>query len=222
MANQKTKTDITESRAALSAAEDRQAEAAQAVANAERVATELRQRNAAGDTTVTGLDLLAADANIEVARGLAVAATRDADRARQQLGTLIAQKVAADVASRYTPAKVATEMERLRRTITDALGSMVVLIRERDAVSDEAGRTLAAAGIPTGEQIGRVSYRPVTNDSGRPIPGKYNVRVDGESISSRQGHAATHTTIERQADAMLSVALRANGMHLSQDRIRLR
>ena len=125
MTTQQTQPTVTKARAALVAAEKNHDEAVHAVTDAERAAAELRQRNTDGDATVTGLALLTADANVEAARGLEIAAGREVDRARQQLGELVAEKVATDVAARYTPAKVEAETARIRDTMTDALGSLV-------------------------------------------------------------------------------------------------
>jgi hypothetical protein len=208
-----TKPTLTQARKNSAAAESAHTEAIEAIHRAERHAEDLRQRNASGDGGVTGLDIASADAELELARDRAAYAGELAEEARTTEGHAIADKVADEVARKHTPANIDQEIERVRAVVTEALGDLVRLLRARDSASDDAGATLAAAGVPERTTVGRVRYAAVRSGfSGKALPGRYNVTIDGVRISNRDGFHSTSREAARLIQGIIAGALSTSGM----------
>lgn len=191
----------------------RHAEAVVTREEAERHAHELRERNESGDAEVTALDLLTASAEVKRLEGLELHAARQAEQAVARERVRLAQALAEGITEELSRPAVDGLGEDLTRSITDAVAKVFTTYAKRDQLCDEIGAALAAAGVSEGHTVGRLRYRAVRSDSGtRAIAGKFNVWLDGEPISRRQGVSDTRHTVHRLVELSMTDALRTNGL----------
>ncbi|MQA35964.1 hypothetical protein [Modestobacter roseus] len=174
--NNTTTTAYDAARTAREAAEQAHTDAVQAVEQARTQQAEVVQRNAAGDTTVTALDLLTADAEITRREGLAQSAAAEAEAARAAEAPLLAEHYADVLSERVLRAEVTAE-DAVLQSLTDALSLYVEQVRERETVMLEAARQASAVGIPNGSQEFRFGWRTTY---GTKLPDA--VFIDGEML----------------------------------------
>lgn len=171
-----TATAYDAARTAREAAERTHANAVQAVEQARTQQAEVIRRNAAGDTTVTALDLLTADAEITRREGLAQSTAADADAARAAEAPLLAEHYADLLSERVLRAEVTAE-DAVVQSLTDAMSTYVEQVRGREAVMLEAARQASAAGIPNQSRELRFGW---TMHYGDRLPSA--VYIDGQEL----------------------------------------
>lgn len=100
-------------------------------------------------------------------------------------------------------------------TMERGIAEICLLIRNRDQWSEEAGKRLAAAGVPVRTNVGRIRYDHVRQGvSGRPMNDHFNLWIDGEPISRRQDVGHSDREAQRAIDSAIRGALRASGFRL--------
>lgn len=144
-------------RIAREAAEQAHADAMQAVEQARTQQTEVVQRNAAGDATVTALDLLTADAEITRREGLAQSAAAAVEAARAAEAPLLAAHYADVLSEKVLRAEMSPE-DAVVQSLTDVLSLYIDQVRERETVMHEAVREASAAGISNGSRALRFGW----------------------------------------------------------------
>jgi hypothetical protein len=173
---------------------------------------DLQARNQSGDETVTGLDLMTARADVEAAQGLADHAARELGDARAQAATVLAEHTAQEVRTAITLLDLDRVIQDARRAIEAALSDVNEAMLTRDRMSDEAGRVLAAAGVPTGQWLNGIRYMAAQNPAtGRTIPDAFSVEVqtdDGDTswVSTTGAQRNTRRHLTRVVDDLLSDA----------------
>ena len=188
-------------RNARQAVEQAHADAVQAVEQARTHQHETVRRNAAGDTTVTALDLLTADAEITRREGLAQSAATEVEAARAVEAPLLAEHYADVLSERVLRAEVTAE-DVVVQSVADALTLYVEQVREREAVMLEATRQASAAGIPNGSRDLRFGWRQPFGTK-RPDA----VFIDGEELR--------FVSQDRALMSVLTEALTAVGYRLT-------
>lgn len=197
----KTKTPTTTTAAAAyeaarrdrEAAEQAHAEAVAALAETERHHADLVQRNRNGDTSVTGMDLVSADADVTVRRGLAASAADAVEAARAAEAPALAEHWAEVLADRVATPGMRAEDVAVEE-VTAALAKLTEGITSRQGLMAEAISDAKAVGVPMG---GSMPFGWETHWIGnRPTA----VHVRGERVK-----------IVSPSDAVLDVLTRAAG-----------
>ena len=163
-------------RIAREAAEQAHADAVQAVEQARTQQAEITRRNAAGDTTVTSLEMLVAVQEITRREGLAQSAAADVEAAREAEAPLLAEHYA-DVLSEQVLRLELSAEDAVVQSLTDALSLYVEQVQEPAAVMTKAVREASAAGIPNGSRALRFGWSQQYADR---TPSA--VYVDGEEV----------------------------------------
>ncbi|GEP32742.1 hypothetical protein NSZ01_05100 [Nocardioides szechwanensis] len=184
------------------------------LASKRTILADLMDRLAEGDSTVTGAGRSAAEADVTNAEALLVGAEARRDAARLALATAIAETVADEIAHSAAPVRVPNAVAESTEAVSTAISNLLIALRERDEASDGAGQRLAAAGVPQGEQVGRIRYLGVSANGmgGRRSATEFNVNVDGVWLSARQGIGHTRDEGERLVKELLETTLRENGL----------
>ncbi len=133
--------------------EDAEAAHAAAVAAAEAKRAQLhsmRERSAAGDDSVSGLDLLSAEADLGILDRRAAKAQDDVQQARAEEASALADHWADRIADKIDPEAVAAAKEEAVAAITAALSR---LVQHRDEVN-----ALVADGVSRAQAVG-IGYR---------------------------------------------------------------
>lgn len=157
---------------------------------------------------------------VEVAERVEAAIERALTKAKDEHAAAVAEETARHVAETLgrdgSPTLVTDAQDTALAALFKALAIIPEAIDKRDTTCDQAGERLHAVGLPTGTKIGRIAYRPVTSFAGsRPIPGQWNIRLDGVPYSKRDGHGYSRRESLRLTEEALTAALRRLGMKLS-------
>lgn len=183
---------------------------------------DLQNRNHSGDTTVTGLDLMTARAEVEAAEGLAAHAARMLTDARAEAAELLADHTATQVRANLKACDLDKAQKDAVTAIATALAGLNEALARRHADSDATGQALADAGIRPGQWVNGIRYLPVRSliGTGPAIPGRFNVEVetdDGATVwlSSTGSARDTNHENERMIHDVLSEALRPGGRRLN-------
>ncbi len=151
-------TDYQARRAEREAQEARHAQAQAAVEQARQTAAGLKERNSRGDASVTGLDLLTADAEVPRLEGLASSTAAGVERARATEADALATYLAEVAPERLDKAPKA-EQEAAAEVIAATLARLIKQIEERNTVIRELVDDVRAAGVVPGAQNDdRISY----------------------------------------------------------------
>lgn len=199
--------------------------AAQAAANlavTESALKDLHVSSREAQGAISPLELVEATASVELAKAVLVGAEERASDAADMERQLLVELVAEEVADTATPEKVDQRVQRARRKLSAAIAEMRAAVVEPNALSDDAGKRLAAAGVPTQTTIGRVRYRPMTGFTGDAVRGRYNVQVDGEWLSVRSDPNSEKRAVERVVADALTEALTASGLVLGANGVATR
>jgi hypothetical protein len=129
------------------AAEQAQADAVLALAQAEEHHADLTQRNRNGDTTVTGMDLLSADADVTMRRGLAAAAADAVEAARAAEAPALAEHWAEVLADRVETAGIGAEGVAVEE-VTAALAKLTEGVNSRQLLMAKAIADARDVGVP--------------------------------------------------------------------------
>jgi hypothetical protein len=152
----KTKTTITTAYEAArrdrETAEHAQAGAVAALAAAEEHHADLTKRNRNGDTTVTGMDLLSADADVTMRRGLAASAADAVEAARAAEAPALAEHWAEVLADRVATPGIGAEDVAVEE-VTAALAKLTEGVNSRQALMAEAIADARAVGVPSGGSL---------------------------------------------------------------------
>ncbi|MGY1846163.1 hypothetical protein [Blastococcus sp. SYSU DS1021] len=131
------------------AAERAHADAVAALAAAEEHHADLIKRNRNGDTTVTGMDLLSADADVTVRRGLAASAADAVAAARAAEAPALAEHWAEVLADRVATPGIGAEDVAVDE-VTAALTKLTEGVNSRQRLMAEAIADARAVGVPMG------------------------------------------------------------------------
>lgn len=155
----KTKTTTTPTAAAYEAArrnreaaEQSHAEAVAALAGAEAHHADLVLRNRNGDATVSGMDLLSADADVTMRRGLTASAADAVEAARAAEAPALAEHWAEVLADRVTTPGIGAEDVAVEE-VTAALGKLTEGVAIRQRLMAEAIAEARALGVPMGGSL---------------------------------------------------------------------
>ncbi len=132
-------------------AESRHAEALAAVEGAKAALANLRERNSRGDASVTGLDLLTAEAEVPRLEGLASASAVEVDEAKAAEAPALAEYTAHRIGDRVGHAQQVQE-EAAVTAIGAALSRLVDQMAERNALIRECVTEAQAAGVEPGNR----------------------------------------------------------------------
>lgn len=134
------------------AAEQAHTEAVAALAEAEAHHADLTNRNRTGDVTVTGMDLLSADADVTMRRGLAASAADAVEAARAAEAPALAEHWAEVLADRVTTPGIGAEDAAVEE-VAAALAKLTEGVGSRQALMAEAIADARAVGVPMGGSL---------------------------------------------------------------------
>lgn len=197
--------------AALETAQAAAAELLPKLDAARAAAGELHAKVEAGDDSVTSLDLVSADAEVDRLGERYAGAVSRVEAAEEEVRLARIDLVTKEIASEFTSVDVPGEIEKAKADLVAALGRLREVLMGQFGLANELGEQLAAAGVPEREQINGVAYaRTATPRKGAL---SYNVTVDSEPVAPGRydGSEATRKTA-RVLEETLTYAVKANAL----------